>query len=61
MAAQAATDLGVPYELEKIGDLERIVAFDVAATPALVIDGEVRVVGRVPSMYELLDLLRPAP
>lgn len=59
MAAQAATDLGVAFELEKVGDIERILAYDVAGLPALVIDGEVKSAGRVPSMNELLAWLRP--
>lgn len=58
LAAQAATDLGVAFDLEKVGDIERILAYDVAGLPALVIDGEVKSVGRVPSMNELLAWLR---
>lgn len=58
MVAQAATDLGVEFELEKVGDIERILAFDVATTPALVIDGQIRTVGRVPSMNELIEMLQ---
>lgn len=58
MAGQAARDLGIEFELEKVGDIERILSFDVPATPALVVDGEVRVWGRVPSMYELQAMLR---
>ena len=58
MAAQAARDLGLEFELEKIGDMERILQFDVPATPALVVDGTVRVWGRVPSMYELQAMLK---
>lgn len=58
LAAQAATDLGVAFELEKVGDIERILRYDVAGLPALVIDGEVKSVGRVPSMNELLAWLR---
>ena len=58
LVAQAATDLGVPFELEKVGDIERILAFDVAGMPALVIDGQVRSAGRVPSMNEVRSMLQ---
>lgn len=58
MVAQAARDLQLEFELEKVGDIERILKFDVPAMPALVVDGEVRVWGRVPSMYELQAMLR---
>ncbi|MBI5093738.1 MAG: thioredoxin family protein [Candidatus Hydrogenedentes bacterium] len=57
LAAQAATELHVEFELEKVSDIDRILAFDVPGTPALVIDGEVRVVGRVPSLRELKDMI----
>jgi small redox-active disulfide protein 2 len=54
---QAAQSLGVPYELEKVTDLNRIMSFGVMMTPALVVDGTVRVVGKVPSVGELKQLL----
>lgn len=57
LTAKAAEELNVEYELEKIGDIERILAFDVPVTPALVVDGTVLVVGRVPSLNELKNLL----
>ncbi len=57
LAAQAATELHIEYEMEKVSDIDRILAFDVPGTPALVIDGEVRVVGRVPSLRELKDMI----
>lgn len=53
----AAKDLGLEFELEKVEDIERILTFDVAGTPALVVDGEVKVVGRVPSVNELKELI----
>lgn len=57
---QAAHALGVPYELEKITDLNRIMSFGVMMTPALVVDGQVKVVGKVPNVTELKALLQPA-
>ncbi|MFN3409072.1 MAG: thioredoxin family protein [Limisphaerales bacterium] len=57
---QAAQSLGVPYELEKITDLNRIMSFGVMMTPALVVDGQVKVVGKVPNVTELKTLLQPA-
>jgi predicted DsbA family dithiol-disulfide isomerase len=54
---QAALALGVPYELEKISDLNRIMSFGVMMTPALVVDGKVKVSGRVPSVGDLKKLL----
>ena len=56
-AEAAAKELGVTYELEKITDLQRIMAFGVMTTPALVVDGVVKVVGKVPTPEEIKPLL----
>jgi small redox-active disulfide protein 2 len=52
---QAAQALGLPYELEKITDLKQIMAFGVMLTPALVVDGKVKLAGKVPSADEVND------
>ena len=54
---QAAKELGVPYELNKVTDLKQIMALQVMMTPALVVDGTVKVAGRVPSVDEIKKLL----
>ena len=54
---KAAQTLGVQYELEKVTDLNRIVSFGVMITPALVVDGKVKVSGKVPSVEEIKKLL----
>ena len=58
-AEAAAKALGIEYRLEKVSDLERILEFGVMTTPALVVDGQVKVVGRAPSVKELKELLVP--
>ena len=57
---QAAQSLGLPYELEKVTDLNQIMSFGVMMTPALVVDGKVKVSGKVPNVNELKSLLQPA-
>jgi small redox-active disulfide protein 2 len=59
-AERAAQELGLDYELEKVTDIERIFEFGVVATPALVVDGEIRVFGNVPSTGKLKELLAVA-
>lgn len=59
-AEQAARELGLPYRLEKVTDIERVAAFRVMSTPALVVDGTVRVSGRVPTVGALKELLSAA-
>lgn len=56
-AEAAAKAAGVEYLLEKITDIQKITAFGVMTTPALLIDGEVKVVGRVPTVEELRDMI----
>jgi hypothetical protein len=45
------------YELVKVSDLLEISRFGVMLTPALCVDGDVKVTGRVPSVDELKALL----
>ncbi len=54
---QAAQALGLPYELEKVTDLKQIMAFGVMLTPALVVDGKVKLAGKVPPADEIKTLL----
>ena len=56
-AEKVARELGIEFELEKVTDIEAIMDFGVMMTPALVVDGEVKVVGRIPSADELRQLL----
>ncbi len=54
---QAAKELGMPYELSKVTDLKQIVALRVMMTPALVVNGTVKMAGRVPSVEEIKKLI----
>jgi small redox-active disulfide protein 2 len=54
---QAAQALGLDYTLEKVTDLDAIVAAGAMATPALVVDGELKVAGRVPTVEAIKALL----
>jgi small redox-active disulfide protein 2 len=57
-ATQAAADqLGIKYTIEKITDIEKIMTYSVMSTPALVVNGVVRVAGRVPSVEEIKKLI----
>ena len=56
-ADAAATALGLDYEIEKVTELNRITEFGVMFTPALVVDGQVKVAGRVPSLDETKKML----
>lgn len=55
---QAADELGLDYRLEKITDMMRFADFGVMLTPAMAVDGTVKVAGKVPSADELKGLLQ---
>jgi small redox-active disulfide protein 2 len=54
---QAADEAGIDYEMEKVTDMMRFADFGVMLTPALVVDGVVKVMGRVPSVADLKKML----
>ena len=56
-AETAAKDLGIEYELEKVTQINDIMAMGVMMTPALVIDGEVKVAGKVLSSEDIKAIL----
>ena len=56
-AEEAAKQLGIEYEMEKIADIDRITDMGVMMTPALAVDGEVKLSGRVPTVTSLKELL----
>ncbi len=53
----AAKELGIEYNLVKVTEIAAIMGFGVMTTPALAVDGQVKVVGRVPGVAELKELL----
>ena len=46
-------ELGLPIAVEKVADIQAIAAMGVFGTPAVVIDGKVRSVGKVPTKAEV--------
>lgn len=57
-AEAAARELGIEYEVEKVKEIEQIIAFGVVMTPALAVNGEVKVSGKVPSIEEVKAMLK---
>ena len=56
-AEAAAKELGIEYEIEKVTALDKIMAYGVMMTPALVVDGEVKTAGKAPSAAEIKGML----
>ena len=56
-AETAARELTLEFEMEKVTDINEMMKYGVMMTPALVVDGEVKVVGKVPSADEIKKML----
>jgi small redox-active disulfide protein 2 len=50
---ETVADLGVKAEVEKISDFQKIAEYGVLGTPAVVVNGQVKSVGKVPSKDEI--------
>jgi small redox-active disulfide protein 2 len=53
----AADQLGIEYELEKIKDINEYPSYGLMLTPGLVVDGELKVQGKLPTVNEIEQLL----
>jgi len=56
-AKEAVAAAGLDAEVVKVEDITEIMTRGVMVTPALVVDGEVKVVGRVPKPAEIAGML----
>jgi small redox-active disulfide protein 2 len=54
---EAVKELGLGCSVEKVTDIQKITSYGVMMTPALVVDGQVKVTGRVPSLDNLKKML----
>jgi len=55
---QAAKELGISPEVVKVEDIKEIMKYGVLTSPALVVDGVVKVAGKVPSKEEVKAMLQ---
>jgi small redox-active disulfide protein 2 len=60
IATRAVQETGADALVEKVEDIEKIMAYEILMTPGLVIDGFVKVAGRVPSLEEVKKLILAA-
>jgi len=59
-AEKAAKTLGVDAEIVKVEKIQDIVNYGVMMTPALAIDGDVKISGKVPSPHQVAEWIREA-
>jgi len=53
LTREAVTELGLEASFEHVTEMDRILAYPIMTTPALVVDEQVKVSGRIPSKDEL--------
>ncbi|MFC1668926.1 thioredoxin family protein [Spirochaetota bacterium] len=58
LSKKAAEELGIEHSVEKVKDINKIMDYGVMTTPALVVDGKVKVAGKVPSLEEIKNLIK---
>lgn len=51
-------ELGLDAEVEKVEDVVEIMSYGIMSTPGLVVDGQVKVAGRVPTSEEIKAILK---
>ncbi len=57
-ALQAVKQSGKEIELEKVEDIQKIMSYGVLSTPALVIDGVVKVAGKIPKVEQIKEWIK---
>jgi small redox-active disulfide protein 2 len=55
---EAVKALGLEAEIVKVTDIKEIATYGVFGTPAVVLDGQVKSVGKIPSMEEITKWLQ---
>lgn len=60
IASKAIQEAGVEGSIEKVEDIERIMAYQIFMTPGLVIDGQVKTAGRLPGVEEIKGMILAA-
>ncbi len=56
-AQKTAEELNLDFSLEKVTEIDKIMDFGVMTTPGLVVDGLVKITGKVPSPDEMKSIL----
>lgn len=57
LVREIVKESGVSAEITKVDDIKKIMGYGVMTTPALVIDGQVKVAGKIPSVEEIKQMI----
>ena len=60
LTREVLNELGLTAEFDHVTEMNKIMAYPILSTPALVIDEQVKVAGRIPSKEEIADWLKAA-
>lgn len=60
LAAQAVQELDVEAEIVKVEAVKEIMKYNVLSTPGLVVDGQLKAAGRLPSLDEIKGYIQQA-
>lgn len=60
-AEQAVKEIGINAEVVKIEKIDEIMKYNVLMTPALVVDGEVKCSGKIPTVEEIKQWIKTPP
>lgn len=58
LTREVVAELGLTASFEHVREMDRIMAYPIMTTPALVVDEEVKASGRIPSKEEIAGWLR---
>lgn len=54
---RACAELGLDCEIDKVTDTKDIMSYGLVVTPALAVDGQVKLSGKLPSVVEIMEIL----
>ncbi len=60
LTREVLTELGLTAEFDHVTEMDKIMAYPIMSTPALVIDEQVKAAGRIPSKDEIAGWLKAA-
>jgi len=55
---EAINEIGISVEIIKVTDINKIINYGVMMTPALVIDGDIKVAGKIPGKEEIIKWIK---
>lgn len=55
---EAVAEAGVPADIEKVTDMMEIASYGILGTPAVVVNGEVKSVGKIPNKQDVMAWLK---